>query len=314
MSDAVAATRTYRQSAAFMDTLVTVQVASDQSEAYFDARAAAAFAWFQRIEQACSRFDPESELSRLCARVGEPVPVSPLLYEAVRFALEVARLSDGAFDPTVGHKLARRGFNRHYITGQTVDVPDAPPDMPENTYRDLRLDPIAGTITVRKPLLLDLGAVAKGLAIDLAAKELEGFIHAVVEAGGDLHVRRRPGQNANGERWRVGIRHPRQDDALIEVLHVAEMAVCTSGDYERRDPTGEGHHLIDPRRGASADAAASVTVIAPTAMVADALATAAFVLGPARGLRFLDAQGVDGLIYSSALERYATRGLARYIQ
>ena len=92
------------------------------------------------------------------------------------------------------------------------------------------------------------------------------------------------------------------------------MAVCTSGDYERRGPTGEGHHLIDPQSGASADAVASVTVIAPTAMVADALATAAFVLGPTRGLRFLEAQGVDGLIYSSALERYATSGLAAYRQ
>ncbi len=309
MSGTIAATRTYCQSAVFMNTLVTVQVASDQSEAYFDARAAAAFAWFQRIEQACSRFDLESELSRLCARVGEPVPVSPVLYEAVRFALAVARLSEGAFDPTVGHTLARRGFNRHYITGRTVDVPNASGDAPD--YRNVCLDPAAGTITVRKPLLLDLGAVAKGLAIDLAANELAGFAHAVVEAGGDLHVR---GGNTDGAPWRVGIRHPRQDDRLIEVLHVADVAVCTSGDYERRDPTGKGHHLIEPRSGTSADAAASVTVIAPTAMVADALATAAFVLGPARGLRFLDAQGADGLIYSSALERYATRGLARYIR
>ena len=307
MSGIVSVLRTYRRSAVFMDTLVTVQAASDQPEAHFDARAEAAFAWFQRIERACSRFDPESELSRLCARVGDPAPVSPLLYEAVRFALAVARLSGGAFDPTVGHTLARRGFNRHYITGQTVNSPAAPPTAPD--YRDVCLDPRAGTITLRKPLLLDLGAVAKGLAIDLAAKELDGFAHAVVEAGGDLHVR---GRNAGGEPWRVGIRHPRQADAVIEILHVAEMAVCTSGDYERRGPTGEGHHLIDPRSGASVDAVASVTVIAPTAMVADALATAAFVLGPTRGLRFLDAQGVDGLIYSSALARYATRGLTRY--
>ena len=162
---------------------------------------------------------------------------------------------------------------------------------------------------MRKPLLLDLGAVAKGLAIDLAAQELTCFAHAVVEAGGDLSVR---GRSATNEPWRVGIRHPRQEGALIEVLHVSDMAVCTSGDYERRGPRGDGHHLIDPQRGASVDTVASVTVIAPTAMVADALATAAFVLGPARGLRFLEAQGVDGLIYSSALERYATPGLAGY--
>jgi FAD:protein FMN transferase len=307
VSGAAPVMRTYRRSAVFMDTLVTVQAMSDQPEAQFDARADAAFGWFWEIERVCSRFDQESELSQLSARVGVPAPVSPLLYEAVRFALEVARASDGAFDPTVGHALARRGFNRHYLTGQAMDVPDVPADAPD--YRDVRLDPAARTITLRKPLRLDLGAVAKGLAIDLAAKELDVFRHTVVEAGGDLHAR---GRNAAGESWRVGIRHPRQADALIETLHVSDMAVCTSGDYERRTPGGDGHHLIYPRGGASAETVASVTVIAPTAMVADALATAAFVLGPARGLRFLDAQGVDALIYSSTLERYATHGLARY--
>ncbi len=312
MSGAVAAMRTYRQSAVFMDTLVSVQAGSDLPEAFFDERAAAAFTWFQRVEQVCSRFDPDSELSRLCARVGEPVPVSPLLFEAVRFAVAVADLSDGAFDPTIGRTQARRGFNRHYITGQIIDTPafDSAFDSASD-YRDVCLDADACTITLRQPLLLDLGAVAKGLAIDLAAKEMDGFAHAVVEAGGDLHAR---GRNAAGDPWRVGIRHPRHDDALIEALHVSDRAVCTSGDYERRGPTGNDHHLLDPRTGVSAAAVASVTVVAPTAMVADALATIAFVLGPARGLRFLDAQGVDGLIYSAALERSATRGLARYLR
>ncbi len=309
MSAVAAAMQTYRRSAVFMDTLVSVQAVSALSEAHFDARADAAFGWFQQIEEVCSRFDPESELSQLTARAGDAVPVSPLLYEAVRFALAVAAASDGAFDPTIGHTLARRGFNRHYLTGQTIESPDAPADQPD--YRDVRLDPEAGMILLRKPLLLDLGAVAKGLAIDLAAKELACFTHAVVEAGGDLSVR---GRNADGEPWRVGIRHPREADALIEVLFISDRAVCTSGDYERRGPGGAGHHLIDPQSGASVDAVASVTVIAPTAMVADALATAAFVLGPTRGLRFLEAQGVNGLIYSSALERYATRGLAAYCQ
>ena len=115
--------QTYRRSAVFMDTLVSVQAVSDQPETFFDERADAAFGWFRQIEQTCSRFDPASELSQLTARAGDAVPVSPLLYEAVRFALAVAAASDGAFDPTIGHTLARRGFNRHYITGQRVDVP-----------------------------------------------------------------------------------------------------------------------------------------------------------------------------------------------
>ncbi|HXA49644.1 MAG TPA: FAD:protein FMN transferase [Candidatus Acidoferrum sp.] len=90
----------------------------------------------------------------------------------------------------------------------------------------------------------------------------------------------------------------------IAVLSVTNQAVCTSGDYER------GGHILDPRTGAPADAVASATVVAPTAMLADALATAAFVLGPAEGIALPDRLGVDGLIVTPQLERYATRGLS----
>jgi thiamine biosynthesis lipoprotein len=308
MNGVAQAVETHSQSAVFMDTLVSVHVVADASAGAVSERIERAFGWFSHVERVCSRFDPESELSRLTARPGEPVPVSPLLFEAVRFAMEVARISGGVFDPTLGHTLARRGFNRNYITGQTIDAPD---ELERADYRDVRLDPAAGTITLCRPLVLDLGAVAKGLAIDLAAKELEEFPGSVVEAGGDLRMQ---GRNAEGGPWRVGIRHPREDNALIEMLHLTDLAVCTSGDYERRGATAGEHHLIDPATGDSAARVASVTVVAPTAMVADALSTAAFVLGPARGLRFLARQGVDGLIISSALTRHATSGLARFIQ
>jgi thiamine biosynthesis lipoprotein len=309
MSGIAHAVTTHSRSAIFMDTLVMASVVSEQSEEVVGERIERAFGWFAHVEQVCSRFDPESELARLARHANEPVPVSPLLFEAIRFAIEVSRITGGLFDPTIGHALTRRGFNRNYRTGQTLNAPEENPEHAD--YRDVALDPAACTVTFRKPLALDLGAVAKGLAIDLAVKELDGFSGAVVEAGGDLHAR---GRNEAGEPWRVGIRHPRQEDALIAALSVSDMAVCTSGDYERRGPRGDGHHLIDPHSGASVERMASVTVIAPTAMVADALATAAFVLGPTRGLRFLEAQGVDALVYSSTLERYATPGLAGYLQ
>jgi len=91
---------------------------------------------------------------------------------------------------------------------------------------------------------------------------------------------------------------------------VSDTAVCTSGDYERVGPGADaGHHVLDPRTGRSPGALASVTVVAPSAMVADALATAAFVLGPVEGLRLLERSGVDGLMVSPTLERFATRGM-----
>src|ERR1019366_3064534 len=168
-------------------------------------------------------------------------------------------------------------------------------------------DPDRKTITLKRPLILDLGAVAKGLAIDMAARELRPFENYAVDAGGDLYL---GGSGPNGGPWSIGIRHPRLDRQLIDFLRVSNAAVCTSGDYERRG-SGEydGHHILDPRMGVSASDVASVTVVAPTAMAADALATAAFVLGPSEGIRLLEHQGVDGLIVSRTLERHSTRGL-----
>ena len=233
---------------------------------------------------------------QLTAQVGIAVPVSAILYEAVQFALAVAEESGGAFDPTVGYAMETRGFNQEYRTGQTVRTALEPGGSV--SYRDVRLDPDRKTITLLRPLILDLGAVAKGLAIDLAARELRPFENFAIDAGGDLYL---GGCNPNGEPWSIGIRHPRRDNELIDSLRVSNRAVCTSGDYERQSPTeDEGHHILDPRTGASAHAVASVTVVAPTAMLADALATAAFVLGPTEGIRLFDRLGVDGLIFSGA--------------
>jgi thiamine biosynthesis lipoprotein len=170
------------------------------------------------------------------------------------------------------------------------------------------VDPARQTITVTRPLRLDLGAVAKGLAVDAAARELEPFRDFAIDAGGDLYL---AGRNPAGEPWCVGIRHPRLDGQLVDVLHVSNKAVCTSGDYERRGPDGgDGqHHILDPRTGSSPLGVASVTVVADTAMLADGLATAAFALGPAAGIALLVRHDVDGLILTPNLERFETPGL-----
>ncbi len=150
-----------------------------------------------------------------------------------------------------------------------------------------------------RPLVLDLGAVAKGLAIDMAALELRKFRNFMIDAGGDLYL---GGLNSVDLPWSVGIRHPRIDDQLIESIRVSGQAVCTSGDYERN------RHILDPRTGTEVTGVASVTVVAPTAILADALATAAFVLGPVDGIALLDRMDVNGLIITPELERFATRG------
>ena len=293
-----------------MGTLVTIQVVGHRNNSddtlHRSETIERAFSWFRRVEESCTRFDPKSEVMRLCAQVGRPVPVSPILYEVVQFALAVAEESGGAFDPTVGQTMEGRGFNREYRTRQLVRTQMDP--SAGVTYRDVRLDPVDRTITLLRPLILDLGAVAKGFAVDLAARELQPFANFAIDAGGDLYL---GGRNANDEPWSIGIRHPRRGGELIDSIRVSGRAVCTSGDYERPSPTeADGHHILDPSTGVSAQAVASVTVVAATAILADALATAAFVLGPDAGIALFERLGVDGLIISPALDRFATRGMS----
>jgi thiamine biosynthesis lipoprotein len=289
-----------------MGTVVTIEVVghgnTDVQRAERTHAVTRAMGWFRHVEECCSRFDPRSELRRLSEQVGVPVIVSTTTFEALKFALALAGETDGAFDPTVGGAMVRRGFDRHYQTGErVVGAPTT-----NATYADVEIDVESSTITLHRPLQLDLGSVAKGMAIDLAVRELEPFTHFAVNAGGDLFV---GGRNMAGEEWSVGIKHPRDDRALIDTRRLSNRAMCTSGDYERRSPVDTGeHHILDPRSGASASAVASATVVAPLAMVADGLATAAFVLGPPRALDLLRAHGADGLLVTPELERFSTPG------
>jgi thiamine biosynthesis lipoprotein len=293
-----------------MGTFVTIDVLGPESPqaaapAKLETAVDRAFEWFHRIEECCTRFEPRGEVMQLASRPGVAVGASAILFEAVQFAIAVANETNGAFDPTVGYAMEARGFNREYRTGRLVRsaLPSA-----AVTYRDVRLDPARKTITLLRPLILDLGAVAKGLAIDLAARELQPFANFVIDAGGDLFA---AGRNAEGERWSIGIRHPRRAGELLDAVCVSNQAVCTSGDYERAaSEKASVHHILDPRTGESPKSVASVTVIAPTAIIADALSTAAFVLGAEEGMRLFERMNVEGLIVTSALERVATKGFA----
>lgn len=296
--------RAHARSAVAMGTVVSIEIVGDEHP--LEARDAAidrAFDWFARVERSCSRFDPSSELSKVVHAGGEPVRVSTTLFEAVHFSVAMAEESDGAFDPVVGAAMESRGFDRHYASRQPVASGIA--DDTSVSYRDITLDPAARTIALSRPLVLDLGAVAKGLAVDMAAKELAPFRDYAIDAGGDLFF---SGRNADGEPWRVGIRHPREEGAIIHAFRVSDRAVCTSGDYEKRAADGSAH-ILDATTRQPATAAVSATAVAPAAILADAAATAAFVLGPTRGIAFLERLGIEGLVISSTLERVATRGM-----
>ncbi len=258
------------------------------------------------VERVCSRFDVSSELSLLCATVNTPIAASPLLFELVALALAVSESSEGAFDPTVGRAMAAAGFDRAWDSGEPRPLP-APTTA---TWRDVHLDREAHTITLHAPLTLDLGAIAKGFAVDLITTAIDRALSCSIHAGGDVRCR---GAHPETRAWRVGIRDPFHSDALIATAHILEGAVCTSGGYERPTSSG-GHHLLDPRTGQVARGYASVSVAAPTAVIADGLATAAFILGPSLAPHWLDSHGVDALLVSEdhRVEIVAGAGITRW--
>lgn len=290
-----------------MDTIITIKVVSAEKHKGADHAMKRAFAAFHQVEKVFSRFDPESEISRLTRAIGKAVPVSPMLFEALHFSLEVAERTNGSFDPAIGHEMEKHGFNQHYLTGYQQKTPVGQGSV---SFRDIQLHPEERTVLIHRPLVIDLGAVVKGLAIDLAARELSGFDGFFINAGGDIYA---GGSNVDGELWRTGIRHPQQENKILCALNVSNQAICTSGRYERISPVNPNvHHLIDPKSGESPVELWSCTVIAPYAMLADTFSTAAFIQGADQGMRLLEEEGLDGLFVKSSMRMEMTKGMEKY--
>jgi FAD:protein FMN transferase len=287
--------RILRKTKLFMDTVVDIQVVGEAT-AHTETQINRAFEAFRKVEQACSRFSPDSELTELCRLTGNPVPVSPILFEPLRFALEVAEWTGGVFDPTVGKAMEDHGFNRHYLTGETVQ---SAADGSAN-YRDIVLNEQDRTVLLRKPLVIDLGAVAKGFAIDLAAAELKEFAGFLVNAGGDLFA---GGADEGGSAWKIGIQHPERKDQVIDTIEISNEAVCTSGSYERKSAgIPDLHHIIHPRTKRSPNELISCSVLAPFAMLADTVSTASFLLGPEGGAALIAQAELKGILITSRME------------
>jgi thiamine biosynthesis lipoprotein len=198
--------------------------------------------------------------------------------------------------------MEEQGYNRHYLTREFSENPSAD----SVTYRDIVLDGEARTLYLNKPLVIDLGAVAKGFAIDLAANELKDFEGFVVNAGGDLFA---GGVDRNGCPWQIGIQHPEKKDQIIHALEISNEAICTSGSYERKSAKLPGmHHIINPKTGQSPNDWVSSSVIAPFAMMADAFSTAVFLLGYEKGKELIEDVNLKGLFITPELQIVSVGG------
>lgn len=290
-----------------MGTVLNLTLVSDDPS-HARAAAAAALAGMQRLAGLCSRFDPASQLSQLNAQ-GVLAAPDPALVTILRQADAVSRASQGAFDVSVKPLLDL------YLASAGRGLPAWPAIaalLPKVGYSHIAIDDREVALT-RPGMALTLDGIAKGAVIDagVAALRQHGFDAVLVEAGGDLLAAGAPAVHAP---WKIGLRTPRPGLAMPR-LRIENQAVATSGDYlQRFAPDGSAHHILDGRRGASAPELASVTVVAPSAVLADALSTAIMVCGCDEGLALLaQFPGSAAYVVDKQGQATASAGMAAYL-
>ena len=253
---------------------------------------------FEEWEDALSRFRAGSELSRLNDRAGAPVGVGPILLAAVEASLAAARSTGGLFDPTLRHELVRMGYDRSFEDIEEGAPAAAVRPKGGGAWRRIVVDGSAGTVTLPAGSGLDLGGIAKGMAVDASLDLLPalGADAALVSAGGDLAVRGLPpGRRA----WPVLV----GNDPDGPVVPLVRGALATSGTARRRWKQGpfERHHLVDPATGEPAEGGLrQVTAAGGTCRAAEVGATAAFVAGRRLGPIVLARLGLAGMLVTEA--------------
>jgi len=249
------------------------------------------FSRIRQIENLMSVNIPASDVSRVNAAAGiEPVQVHEETFMVIKRALHYAKLSGGAFDPSVGPLVSLWG-----IGGSSARVPsqnEIDKVLPLVNWQDVELDEETRGVFLRCPgMSLDLGAIAKGYAADEAVSIIKraGIKQAIIDLGGNIYIH---GARKDGKLWRVGVQNPEDArDTYIGILQITEKSVVTSGVYERffEDEGKRYHHIFSPDSGYPADnGLLSVTIIAPNSMDADALSTAVFVLGYEKGIALVE--------------------------
>lgn len=255
-----------------------------------------AFVEIERVEQLC-KWD---ELSKLNGYAGyKDYEIGSELIRLIHHAYDVSAKTEGAFRPDTGPLVDLWGIGTDQARIPSLLEIDYTIELMNSTIftpldsSHARLDPSRAK--------LELGAIAKGYAVDRACEVLMdlGVKAGMVWAGGDLRVF---GAKPDGSPWRIAVRHPRDPENFLRVIEIREGAVATSGDYERYSELQGGRycHIMDPWEGAPSRASISSTVVMETCMDADAYATALFVLCPTEGTQLADHLGFPALMAEEA--------------
>ena len=297
----------YKRSRLLMGTIVEITVTAE-NEKKADAAITAAFREIRRLEEIMSTYIPSSDISHVNAYAGiEPVKVNKDLILCVKKAIEFADLSGGAFNIALGPAidLWKVTESDRIPSSNELDAIRLLID-----YKNVIVDKTAGTIFLKKKgMRINLGGIGKGFAADYAYNILRqyGINSGIIAIAGDLKVL---GKKPDNSLWNIGITHPRKKDDVLAKIHLTDMSVSTSGDYERFFiKNGKRyHHILSPETLQPSVGFQSVSIIAKDSTTTDALSTAIFAMGPVHGLRLLEKLPEiywlvvleDGLIKTSA--------------
>jgi FAD:protein FMN transferase len=273
-----------------------------------------------KVNGQMSTYQKDSELSLFNQNTSTDwLAVSPELYMVMKESLKTSQLSNGLFDVTVGPLVNLWGFGPEEMSANPPDETVIKEKMNQIGYHRLKLKDDGLFVKKDIPeLYVDLSGIAKGYGVDQVAELLErlGIMDYMVEIGGEIRVK---GKNYQGKPWQIAVEKPTTEKRMIEkILAITDTGMATSGDYRNYFEV-EGvrfSHTIDPRIGRPINhKLASVTVLSPTSMEADGLATAFMVMGPEDGYKFAEQnripaffiiksdKGFDEMMSSAFLER-----------
>lgn len=260
-----------------------------KTEAEADQNIELAIEEIQRIEKLISSWDPDSQTSEINRNAGiKPVKVDPELFNLIQRSLKISEITDGAFD--ISYASMDRIWKFDGSMSAMPSEEEIQASVAKAGFKNILLDKASFTVFLKQPgMKIGFGAVGKGYAADKAKALLieNGVTGGIINASGDMNTW---GKQPDGRDWMVAITNPMNSDKAFALLPLNQGAVVTSGDYEKFVSFNgvRYSHIINPKTGYPATGILSVSVFAPKAELADALATAVFVMGKEVGLNRIE--------------------------
>ncbi len=305
------AEKVFRRSLKLMGNHFEFSVVAD-NEVWANARIEEGIREVQRIEKIFTTYDPDSETNRINAHAGiRPIVVDAEVFSLIQRSKKISDLTQGAFDITYG-SIDKRLWNFDKNMTALPDVETAKQMVRLINYKNVILDDKKTTVFLKeKGMRIGFGGIGKGYAADRAKVVMQqsGVKSGIVNASGDLTVW---GQQPTGEKWTIGIADPDKRDLPFGSVQLSNVSVATSGSYEKFVVIDgvKYSHTIDPKTGLPVRGIKSVTIICPSAELADALATPVTVMGISSGLNLINQmKGVACIIIDDNNNLYSSKNI-----